>query len=56
MSFESQVLERGAGLVVADDEPGRVPVGQRDLVHRAECAELTEERERVVSIVGTPCS
>ena len=31
---QPRVVERRAGLGVADDQPGRVPVGQRHFVHR----------------------
>jgi hypothetical protein len=37
------VAEGGLGLLVADDEPRAVPVGQRDLVHRAVRLNLREQ-------------
>ena len=55
MSLESRgIVEGGVRLLVADHEPGVMPVGQRHRVHRAELADLGEQRERVVEIVGPP--
>ena len=53
---EACVVERGAGLLVADHEPGVVPVGERDRVHRAELADRGEQREGVVAVEGPPRS
>ena len=53
---QPRVVQRRPGLLVADDQPGRVPVGERDLVHRAGRADLREQRERVVAVVGHPTS
>jgi hypothetical protein len=49
------VAESGLRLLVADDQPGRVPVSKRDLVHRAVGLNLCEQRERVVYVVVAPC-
>ena len=51
---QPRVVERGPGLGVPDDEPGPLPVGQRDLVHRAVGPDLREQRERVVAVVVAP--
>ena len=51
---QPRVVERGPGLGVSDDEPGPLPVGQRDLVHRPVGADLREQRERVVAVVVAP--
>jgi hypothetical protein len=48
---QPRVVERRAGLVVADDQPRGVPIGQPYLVHRAGRAHLCEQRERVVPVV-----
>ena len=53
-------LDRPAWLSAAlasswpDDQPRAVPVGQRDLVHRAVRLDLREQRVRVVSVVVAP--
>ena len=51
---QAGVAERGLGLLVPDDQPGAVPVGQRDLVHRTVRLDLREQRVRVVSVVAAP--
>ena len=51
---EPRVVERDPRLLVADHEPGVVPVGQRDRVHRAQLADRGEQREGVVAVVGSP--
>ena len=51
---QAGVVERGLGLLVADDQPRAVPIGQRDLVHRAVRLDAGEQRVRVVSVVVAP--
>jgi hypothetical protein len=48
------VVEGGLRLLVADDQPRAVPVGQRDLVHRAVRLNLCEQWVRVVPVVIAP--
>ena len=48
------VVESGLRLLVADDQPRAVPVGERDLVHRAVRLNLREQRVRVVPVVIAP--
>ena len=55
MSLESRgSFSASSRLVVADDEPGVVAVGERDRVHGAVLAHLGEQRERVVAVVAAP--
>jgi hypothetical protein len=51
---QAGVGEGGPGLLVPDDQPGAVPVGQGDLVHRAVGLDAGEQRVRVVSVVAAP--
>ena len=48
------MVESGLRLLVADDQPRAVPVGQRDLVHRAVRLDLREQRVRVIPVVIAP--
>ena len=48
------VAERGTRFGIARDEPGIVPVGERDRVNCAELPHLLEEREWPVAVVVTP--
>ena len=48
------VVERGAGLVVADDEPGVVAVDERHREHGAAPAHVGEQWERIVAVVRPP--
>ena len=51
---QPRVVERGAGLVVADDEPRVVAVDERHRVDRAAPAHVGEQGERVVAVVRPP--
>ena len=51
---QPRVVQRRPGLLVTDDQPGRVPVGEGDLVYRPGGPHLREQRERVVAVVVTP--
>ena len=51
---QPRVVERGAGLVVVDDEPGIVAVGERHRVNRAAPAHVGEQFKRVVAMVRSP--
>ena len=52
---QPRIVKSGARLIVTDDEPGGVPVGQLHLLDRADLADLGENWERVVPVVGPPC-
>ena len=54
MSFDSRVSLSRLGLVVPDDQPRGVAVGERDRVHGALLPHLREERERVVAVEAAP--
>jgi hypothetical protein len=45
---QAGVVESGLRLLVADDQPRAVPIGQRDLVHWTIRLDLREQRVRVV--------
>ena len=51
---ESRVIECLSGLVVTYHQPSVMAVGQSDGVYRTELLNFCEERERIVTIEGTP--
>jgi len=51
---QPRIVECSARLVVADDQPRIVPVGERDRVDAAARAYVGEERERIVPVVRAP--
>src|SRR5215469_12502272 len=51
---QAGVVESGLRLLVADDQPCAVPVGELDLVYRAVRPDLGEQWVRVVSVVIAP--
>ena len=51
---QPRVVQGRLGLVVAHDQPRRVPVGQAHRVRRARRAHLREHAVRVVAVVVTP--
>jgi hypothetical protein len=51
---QPRVVQRCLRLVVADHQPGGVPVGEPHLVHRGRRTNLRKQRERVVAVVVTP--
>ena len=55
MSFDSRVSFNAArAFVVADDQPGRMTVGQCRGVHRTAGAHRRVQRERIVTVVCPP--
>ena len=51
---DSLIVERGARLVVPDDQPRVVTVGERDGVHRPERTDLFEQRIGIVAVELAP--